>query len=118
MKWIKEKADYIYFVALLICCYKFTFHLYSYLDISLVDEHTYLRDGIMRKMDIEYAPLYALWYYFLSFFSKNNIDLMFLNFFLLTVLFPLATFLCLRKLRINPALSFFLSFLMLICDFN
>ncbi|MDB5227523.1 MAG: hypothetical protein JWN78_1716 [Bacteroidota bacterium] len=118
MKWIKEKADYIYFITLLICCYKFTYHLYSYLDISLVDEHAYLWEGVTHKMDIEYAPIYALWYYFLSFFTKNNIDLMFLNFSVLTILFTLTTFLCLRKLRINPALSFYLSFLMLICQFN
>lgn len=118
MKNIKVNPNYIYIVALLICYFKLIYNADAIFDISLVDEHGYLLNGIKHKLAVEYAPLYSLWYYILCLFSVDNIQVMFLNFKLLTILFPLFIYWFLRKLKLDPALTFLLSFLLLISRLN
>lgn len=118
MKWGKKAENLIFFAILLIACLKMTYGLYDALDINLVDEHGYLLAGIKKKVYLEYSPLYSLWYYFLSFFSENNITLMFLNFKVLSILFPCAMYWLLIKLGVEPFFSLLLSFLLLYSGFN
>lgn len=56
MKNIKVNPNYIYIVALLICYFKLTYNADAIFDISLVDEHGYLLNGIKHKLAVEYAP--------------------------------------------------------------
>ncbi len=114
----KQRQSFFFFAILLVCCFKLTHGLYDVLDICLVDEHNYLLAGIKRQLNIEYAPLYTSWYYLLSHIADNNTHLMFLNFKILTILFPCALFWLLLKLKLEPLFAFLLSFLILYSQFN
>lgn len=114
----KQLQGIFFFVILLVCCFKLTHGLYDVLDICLVDEHNYLLAGIRRQLNIEYAPLYTSWYSLLSHTADNNTHLMFLNFKMLTILFPCAMYGFLLRLRLEPFFAFLLSFLLLYSQFN
>ncbi len=118
MNWTKQRQGIFFFTILLVCCFRLTYGLYDVLDICLVDEHNYLLAGIRRQLNIEYAPLYTSWYYLLSHVADNNTHLMFLNFKILTILFPVAMYWFLIKLRLEPLFAFLLAFLLLYSQFN
>ena len=109
MNWTKQRQGIFFFTILLVCCFRLTYGLYDVLDICLVDEHNYLLAGIRRQLNIEYAPLYTSWYYLLSHVADNNTHLMFLNFKILTILFPVAMYWFLIKLRLEPLFAFLLA---------
>ena len=61
----------------------FTRDLELWIDIGIGDEAKYLGDGInflRTRPDASWGPLYSLWYYSLSLFSTDNIDLYYLNY--------------------------------------
>ncbi len=83
---------------------KFLDPLRSLIDVQLFDESGYLyqgirllKDGLPAPAD---APLYAIWYFILSLFQKDQIELYYLNYRLLTLFLPLAFYLVLRRYRL------------------
>ena len=106
-----------------ICVIGFFFikDLELWIDIGIADEAKYLGDGVnfFRTMPEAYwGPLYSLWYFFLSFFSTDNINLYYLNYKLMTILPCIALYLFFLKMKVTPILSFYFSFALLISLIN
>jgi hypothetical protein len=87
----------------------YTFGIEQVLDIGLYGESSYLARGksvpygFLSPWD---APLYALWYYFLSLFQHDTVALYYLNAKAMTILPALLVFLFLRVNRVCPFASF------------
>jgi len=99
----------------------FTRDIELWIDIGIGDEAKYLGDGVnfLRTMpDPYWGPLYSLWYYFLSLFSSDTINLYYLNYRLMTILPCIALYLFLLKMKVTPTLSFYFSFALLISVIN
>ena len=99
----------------------FTKDIELWIDIGIGDEAKYLGDGVnffTTMPDPSWGPLYSLWYYFLSLFSTDNINLYYLNYKLMTILPCIALYLFLLKMKVTPALSFYFSFALLISMIN
>ena len=83
---------------------KFLDPLKTLIDIQLFDESGYLYQGIRLLKDslpaAMDAPLYAIWYFILSLVHKDQIELYYLNYRLLTLLLPLAFYVVLRRYKI------------------
>jgi len=92
-----------------------------WVDIGIGDEAKYLSDGVnllTKRPDPAWAPLYSIWYFFLSLFQKDSINLYYLNFRLITILPSVTLYLYLLKMKVSPALSFYFSFALLISLVN
>ncbi|MGC8660517.1 MAG: hypothetical protein ACP5U1_15735, partial [Desulfomonilaceae bacterium] len=90
----------------------YTFRIEQFMDIALYDESVYLHSGISVPNGFpsaEYAPLYALWYYFLSFLDHDTIKLYYLNYKVMTVLPAVLIFVVLRVNSVSRTVSFFCS---------
>jgi hypothetical protein len=77
----------------------YTSGIFQYLDIWLYDESSYLASGLAISKGLpssEWAPIYAIWYNFLSLIRNDSIELYFLNYRAMTVLPAVALFLALR----------------------
>ena len=99
----------------------FTKDIELWIDIGIADEAKYLGDGvnIFTTMPVpSWGPIYSLWYYCLSLFSTDNINLYYLNYKLMTILPCIALYLFLLKMKVTPALSFYFSFALLISIIN
>lgn len=99
----------------------YTFGLERFLDIGLYDESLYLRRGLSVPEGLpsaENAPLYAVWYYGLSFFRTDPVDLYYLSYKALTVLPALALFVALRVHRISREIAFLTSLGLLVSSVN
>jgi hypothetical protein len=82
------------------------------IDIGLYDESVYLYRGLHIPdgfPSAQNAPLYALWYYILSFLEPDSLQLYFFNYKLMTVLPPLMLFVTLRTYNVSRILSFVVS---------
>lgn len=115
-------ADGLVAVLLLAIGIKFTAHLENISDVSLWDEANYMYNGLrifdFGVPDPQYSPLYSFWYWCLSFFSKDAIDLYFLNYKVLTIVLPIAIFLVLRKYAISQIIAGSIAAYFLICMAN
>ena len=114
---------YITIGILFICVIGFIFtrDIDQWIDIGIGDEAKYLGDGVnflRTRPDSFWGPLYSLWYYFLNLFSRDSINLYYLNYKLMTILPCIALYLFLLKMKITPALSFYFSFAFLISMIN
>ncbi len=90
-------------------------------DIYWADEGLYLYNGrvfFKQQIDPAWGPFYSLWYYLLNWIEPNPIDLYHLNFKILIVSTSVALFYFLRSVKINLAVSFLLSILLLISYHN
>jgi len=99
----------------------FTKDLELWIDIGIGDEAKYLGDGVnflRTKLVPSWGPLYSLWYYFLSLFSGDTINLYYLNYKLMTILPCIALYLFLLKMKVTTTLSFYFSFALLISLIN
>jgi len=99
----------------------FTRDIELWIDIGIGDEAKYLGDGVnflRTKPDPYWGPLYSLWYYFLNLFSRDTINLYYLNYQLMTILPCIALYLFLLKMKVTPTLSFYFSFALLISMIN
>jgi hypothetical protein len=99
----------------------FTRDIELWIDIGIGDESKYLGDGVnflRAKPDPYWGPLYSLWYYFLNLFSRDSINLYYLNYRLMTILPCIAVYLFLLKMKVTPTLSFYFSFALLISMIN
>lgn len=110
----KNYIDIVYFLFLLAIAFKFTQSLETIKDIELYDETFYLYHGV-KIFDLgipkaAWAPLYSIWYYFLSLFETDNIMLFYLNFKLLIFINSSLFYIYLRTLKIRPLISMIFGF--------
>lgn len=115
---VRSPVDLVFVSFLGFAALKLMFGIEAVADIQLHDETLYLHSGVNLPQEglpkPEWAPLYALWYYFLSLIEPNRISLHFLNHQLLVVLATLVFYLFLRRLTIRPLLAFLTSCLYLV----
>lgn len=108
------------FIAL--CAFKLNYSIDSFLDVGLADETQYLYQGVKLNQAVlpspERAPLYAVWYYLLSFFQKDKVGLYYLNYTLLSSLIPLLLYIFLRRIRVGLIIAFLTSYLYLLSVSN
>jgi hypothetical protein len=100
---------------------KFTFGLEHVIDISLYDETGYLSNGINLLHGLPgatLAPLYSVWYYFLSLFEGDSLKLFYLNCRVLTIILPMLLFGMLRTYKADKTLAFVISLYFLISYLN
>lgn len=108
-------------IAIVVSGLVYTSNIEYFLDIGLYDESHYLNRGQKFAQEIpaaEESPLYAMWYYFLSFFQPDPIKLYYLNYKFLTVLVPLLIFLVLRACKKGAFLSIGISIVFLYSSAN
>lgn len=114
--------DCMLFSTILLVGRVYTFGIETVLDIGLYDESSYLHSGLLIPTSgfpaAQNAPLYALWYYVLSFHRSDPVKLYFLNYKLMTVLPPLVLFVVLRAYRVPRISSLALSFVLLFSASN
>ncbi|MBW4478114.1 MAG: hypothetical protein KME54_14910 [Tolypothrix brevis GSE-NOS-MK-07-07A] len=109
-------VDIVFFVFLTISSIKLT-SLIENTDIGLWDESIYLNNGVKAfesPLSSFRAPIYCLWYYLISLFENDKINLYFLNYKILVLLTTLILYLYLRRLQISPLLATTFSFLYLV----
>lgn len=108
--------------ALLFAGWKFTHGLELVQDIALFDETGYLNAGLhLHSLGLphaESAPLYAIWYYVLSFLRADPVALFYLNFKALTTLLPLSLYAVLRRYQCPLLPAVIIAFLFLISGAN
>jgi len=114
----KLSPDLILICFLMIASIKFTYGLENVMDIRLFDESSYLYGGVNLAERgfpaAQLAPLYAIWYYLLSLFMKNNVQLYYLSYKILVSCTTLAFYVYLRRVGIVPFVSVVAAFLYLI----
>ena len=79
-----------------------------WVDIGIGDEAKYLSDGVnllSKRLDPAWAPLYSIWYFFLSLFQNDPINLYYLNFKLITILPSVTLYLFLLKMKVSQAFT-------------
>ena len=95
----KFVSDFCLVILILFAGMIYTSGISQYLDIWLYDESNYLASGLAVPKGLpssENAPIYAIWYYLLSLFRNDSIELYFLNYRAMTVLPAVAFFLAAR----------------------
>lgn len=114
--------DVLIAVFILLTGWVYTFQIEQFLDIGLYDESIYLRRGVSLPVSgfplAQDAPLYASWYYLLSLFQPDRVELYYLNFKAMTVLPVLLWFLFLRINHIPRLVAVSVSFLFLMSAAN
>jgi hypothetical protein len=92
------------------------------IDITLSDEILYLHGGVtLLERGFprpQWAPLYSVWYFLLSFFTPNNLWLYYFNSITLTSLTPVLLYIALRRLEVSLIISFLISGLYLLSFSN
>jgi hypothetical protein len=122
---LKSKAftySNISFFLVFISCIIYMSNIKEVMDLTLYDEAKQLSDGLNIKKGIlpsaEDSPIYSSWYAISSLFINDSIDLYYFNWYFLTVSLPLAIYLLLIAMRLNPLLSFTVSIIFLYSRFN
>lgn len=121
--WLRTvPADTIIAVALALAAVKFTHHLSYVLNVRFYDETIYLRNGVRLLAnglpDSASGPLYSLWYFFLSWFVADPLDLYFANYTVLSVLTSVAVYSYARAARVSAIPAAIVSFFWLISFAN
>ncbi|GAK55300.1 hypothetical protein U27_02132 [Candidatus Vecturithrix granuli] len=110
-KYIKTAKHDLFMIGVLcVAAWKLTCGLEYFMDIKLSDESLYLYSGIQISdygipKFAEYSPLYAFWYYLLSLFQPDKIQLYYLNYKVLAGLLPILMYLLFRRYRVSVAES-------------
>ncbi len=105
----KNVSDIVLFMTLILAGIIYTYNLQGLIDISLFDETGYLARGLRMTESFpsaEQGPAYSVWYFVLSKFRSDPIDLYYLNYRAMTILPALIFFLLLRTFKIPGFLSF------------
>jgi hypothetical protein len=116
------KADLLIVTIILIGSLKFTLGVQNSIDVWLYDESTFLYDGIKLASNgfrpAEEQPLYSIWYWIVSLFEANRINLYYLNLKLMTILPPILAYILLRINRVSIPVSLIISWLLLVVPAN
>ena len=109
-------------IAIVIAGCIYTYNLPAFIDIVGYDESDYLRYGITFFQggipDPDWAPIYALWYWFLHLFVSDPVDLYYLNYSITTILVALMFFVALRTYAVSRTLALIGASLLLISAAN
>ena len=111
MRWFKWPAasEILALLFLVMAGWKFTYGLENRHDINLHDPTFYLYNGINLENnglpEAEDAPLYAIWFYLLSFTESDSIELYYRDYKLWTILLPVFVFIVLRRLKVPVQIS-------------
>jgi hypothetical protein len=118
----KVNIDFVALILLVLAGLKLTSGIERVIDIGLFDESGYLYGGVsfLQKgfFPAAWAPLYALWYFFLSLFESDRIALYYLNYKILTLLPALLIYLLMRSCKISVLFSAFVAWVFLISIAN
>jgi hypothetical protein len=111
--WSDSKADIILFLVLLVAALKYTAGVDRVVDVLFYDESLYLLAGVKLaarglycpECGPLYAPLYNAWYFLLSFLTRDNLSLYWLNYKLMTIIPALLSYVLLRKNNVSYLVS-------------
>ena len=116
------RVDLLIAAFVLIAGLKFTSGLENAVGVALYDESNYLDWGVKLRSrgfpPANWAPLYAIWYSFISLFEPDRINLYYLNYRLMTILPPILAYLLLRRNRVPIEISFLVSWFLLVFPAN
>ena len=125
--WIKTHASDLAIMLLIVLVGKVYIHkIDKVIDIGLQDETYYLSNGLdiaAKGLPPAYgyphgAPLYAIWYWFLSFIKSDAIELYYLNYKTTVVLPVLFCFVFLRASHVSRLFSICITFILLTSAVN
>lgn len=115
-------SDILIFFVLILTCYIFTHNVQQSIDVTLYDESLYMYRGVNLPNnglpDAENAPLYSIWYYFLSFIQPDRVELHYLNYTLMTIFPCLLIYILLRVYNKNILSSLIICWIVLISNIN
>jgi len=116
------KNDLIVIGILLIMSWKIMHGFEYFIDVGVADEADYLRNGLnILKNGIgraEYGPLYKIWYYILSLFEPDRVQLYYFNIKIQSILLPILSYMLLRRLYVPILESGIIAGLLLTCNGN
>lgn len=113
--------DLILFMSLIFMGFYYLSNIEYTMDIALYDESAYLFNAFSFPSVVpkaESSPLYSVWYWVLSFFQPNKINLFYLNYRLLTILPGLLIYLIFRTNSKPVAISYFSSLVIIFHSAN
>lgn len=109
-------------VILLIAGLKLVYGIDNFLGICLWDESSYLYNGVTLLDSgfptADWAPFYALWYYLLSLFQPDRVQLYYLNYKILLTVLPVFVYVLLRRYKLPILGSVIVAELILISHVN
>jgi hypothetical protein len=118
----RVSRDLLIIIALAIAGWKLTYGLAGVLDIGLNDEsfHLFFGTHLLKHgfLGATKGPLYPAWYFLLSKLQPDRIALYYLNYSLLTILFPIAVYIVLRCYGVSLQWSIAIAFFSLISYAN
>ncbi len=116
----KQKKNILMIFALLGTIVLYYFYAFKKYDLSPSDDDVYLSTALRLKIPFEKFGhfLYPLFMRFFSFFSSNNINLIYNYHFFISCLLFLSFFLYLKYSKINIYISYFLSVTFLFSSFQ
>lgn len=121
-KYGSRGADLFIIAILLLAGLRFTQGLEKAFDVLLYDESFYLYWGVNLENaglpGAGLAPLYAVWYFIVSLFAPDRVDLYYLNYKLMTLLLPILMYTLLRVNTVSIPVSLTVSWLLLISRAN
>ena len=103
------------------CLIIYLSNLEQSIDVSFVDEPSYLISGIhffQVKSPVEYGRLYSFWYWIISNFYTRPTDIFYFNTKAMMFLLPLSSFILLASMRVKPVLCFLFSYFFALCYMN
>ena len=119
--WFKQSSwptDTMIVLLLVIAGIKLTFGLERIVDIGLYDESGYLYAGVSLAqkglLPASWAPLYAAWYYVLSWFEADRVSLYYLNYKIMTIAPAVLIYLAMRAYKLGFTASAVVAWLFLI----
>ena len=122
----KNKKDFFYkllpdiiaLVVLIASGLKILYNVGARLDLPLNDEAFYIYRGLTIPVtgwhNSDWGMLYSLWYWFLSLFISDPIQLFYFNFKLTAIIPPLMFFVLLRKNKVQPNPALLISWMLMI----
>lgn len=105
----RRAADLAIVALIVLAGLKLTYGLERIVDIGLYDESGYLYGGVSLAskglFPASWAPLYAAWYFLLSWFEPDRVRLYYLNYKILTIAPAVLIYIAMRAYRVGLAWS-------------
>ncbi|PWH15960.1 MAG: hypothetical protein DDG60_05075 [Anaerolineae bacterium] len=114
--------DWLAILVILAAGLKFVWGMEADLDIGLYDESVYLYTGVklptLGLPPAQAAPLYAVWYFILSWFVADRVHLYYVNHQLMIILPAMLVYALLRRNRVSIPISLAVAWLFLVSRGN
>lgn len=125
--WLRGRTVFVVLIgvgllAILIAGLKYTLNLENLVDLTFADEGYYLFQG-MNLHDGKipgptFGVAYSVWYFLLSFFQPDRVELHYLNYRIITILLPIVFFITTLRYRVPIFVATLAAFWLLISDLN